>query len=151
MFIVIDKNRLARLIAITRDDRRPKERGENGPFLRIEAGGDSIRITGRQVEAIVPATVHEPGVLFLRVTLFRRLLRAMSAPGFIAIQANQDGIMFGDTRIAPNAVDMLLYVDPATAPLIHPAERDLEIIEEEVATDEPKPRAGPTDPGLFES
>ena len=150
MLFVIDKARLSRLLALTRDDRRPQDQGANGPFLRIEAGCDSIRITGQKVEATVPATVHEPGVLFLRVTLFRRLLRAMSAPGFIAIQANQDGIMFGDTRIAPNAVDMLLYVDPATAPMIHPAERDLETIEEEVATDEPKPRAGPTDPGLFE-
>lgn len=123
MFVVIDKARLSRLIAVTRDDRSPEGQGPDGPFFRIEASGQSLRLTGREVEVTVPATVHEPGVLFLRVTLFRQSLRRLPVKGFLAIQANGDGLMFGDTRLGPGAVDMLLYADPATAPAPHPAER----------------------------
>jgi len=124
MFVVIDKARLAHLIEVTRDDRRRADQGPNGPFYRIEASDQSLRLAGRRVEVTVSATVHEPGVLFLRVALFQRWLRMVPDAGFISIQANFDGLMFGDTRILPDAVDMLIYIDPATAPARHPAERD---------------------------
>ena len=124
MFVVIDKARLSRLIALTRDDRRPRDQGRDGPFYRIQAANDALRLSGRHVEATVPATIHEPGVLFLRVTLFRQMLRMLPEKGFVAIQANTEGIMFGDVRLSPEAVDMLLYSDPARAPEKHPAERD---------------------------
>lgn len=124
MFVVIDKARLGRLIAVTRDDRKPRSRAADGPYFRMEAAGDSLRLTGREVEVTVPATVHEPGVLFLRVTLFRRMLKALPERGFLSIQVNGDGVAFGDTRLSLNALDALLYPDPATAPERHPAERD---------------------------
>lgn len=59
----------------------------------------------------------------MRVTLFRQMLALLPEKGFIPILAAESGITFGDTRLAPLAVDMLLYADPATAPLLHPEER----------------------------
>lgn len=117
--------RLQRLIAITRDDRRKKDQGTDGPYFRIEASGQqTVRLSGRQVEVTVPATVHEPGVLFLKVTLFRRMLRALPERGFLAIQATGEGIMFGDVRLPLDCMEALLYPDAATAPERHPGERD---------------------------
>lgn len=123
VFVVIDKARLGPLIAVTRDDRKPLSRAADGPYFRMEASGDSLRLTGREVEVTVPATVHEPGVLFLRVTLFRRMLGALPERGFLSIQVNGDGLVFGDTQLSRNALEALLYPDPATAPERHPAER----------------------------
>lgn len=89
----------------------------------MEASGQSLKLSGREVEVTVSATVHEPGVVFLRVTLFRQMLALLPEKGFIPIVAAANGITFGDTRLTPLAVDMLLYADPATAPLLHPEER----------------------------
>lgn len=123
MLLVIDKARLQRLIAATRDDQRKADQGPNGPFYRMEASGQSLRLTGRKVEVAVSATVHEPGVVFLRVTLFRRFLALLPETGFVTIVAGENGLTFGDTRLSPSAVDMLLYPNPATAPKLHPEER----------------------------
>ena len=71
----------------------------------------------------VSATVHEPGVVFLRVTLFRQMLALLPEKGFIPIMAAENGITFGDTRLGCSVVDMLLYPDPDTAPMVHPEER----------------------------
>lgn len=123
MLFVIDKARLQRLIAVTRDDRTPRDKGKEGPFYRIQAFDNTLRLTGRAVEATVPATVHVPGVMFLRVTLFRQMLRMVPASGFIAIQAHRDGLTFADVTLAASNVDMLLYPDVASAPELHPTER----------------------------
>ena len=120
MFFVADKARLQRLIALTRDDRRPEQPGKAGPFFRIEASGAHLRLTGRQVEAEFPATVYEEGVLFLRVTLFRRALQLLPAADQIAIQVREDGVHVGDVTLPLDNNDMLLYLDPARAPLRHP-------------------------------
>lgn len=125
MFVVVDRSRFERLVAVTRDDRTRRLQARDQPFYRIEASGELIRLSGRQVEVTVPATVHEPGVLFLRVTIFRKALALLPDAGFLAIQANAEGISFGDTRLSPSTVDMLLYADPATAPMLHPEERGL--------------------------
>jgi hypothetical protein len=52
------------------------------------------------------------------------MLQALPEKGFVAIQANSAGILFGDVRLGPQSVDMLLYADPAAAPQTHPSERD---------------------------
>ena len=122
MFFVVDRPRLQRIIAITRDDRRPKQQGRHGPFFRIEANGDKLKLTGRNVEAEFPATVYEPGVLFLRVTVFRRLLQALTGTKELAIQVNGEGLFADNVRLSPDVGDMLLYVDPAKAPALHPDE-----------------------------
>ena len=124
MFFVIDKARLQRTISVARDDRRPAQQGDAGPFFRIEANGDQIKLTGREVEAKIPATVYEPGVLFLRVTLFRRLLRHTAETKSLALQAEQSGLHFGGVTMPLEPSNMLLYVDPAKAPARHPDEDD---------------------------
>ena len=63
MLFVVDKPRLQRIIAITRDDRRPKDQTNTGPFFRIEASGDHLRLTGHQVESKFPATALRNGKL----------------------------------------------------------------------------------------
>ncbi len=140
MFFVVDKARLQRLIALTRDDRSPGEQGKAGPFYRIEAGDGRLRLTGRQVEAEFPATVYEDGVLFLRVTLFRRALQLLPATEQIAIQVREDGLHVGDVTMPLDNNDMLLYLDPARAPKRHP---------EEVADDDPPAPKPPAQGTLF--
>jgi hypothetical protein len=122
VFFVVDKPRLQRLIAITRDDRRPDQQGKTGPYYRIEAREGRVRLTGREVEAEFPATVYEEGVLFLRVTLFRRLLASFTNTPTIAVQVREDGLHFGDVTMPLEGNDMLLYLDPARAPRVHPSE-----------------------------
>ncbi len=71
VFFVIDRPRLQRIISIVRGDRTPANQGANAPFLRFEASGNELSVLGLDVEATIPATVYEPGVLFLRATPFR--------------------------------------------------------------------------------
>lgn len=122
MFFVTDKPRLQRLIAISRDDRDAPSQSRGGPFYRIEASGDRLKLTGREVEAEFPATVYEPGVLFLRVTLFRRALSMVTGEKTIAIQVGVDGVLIDNMRLPLETNDMLLYPDPAKAPQWHPSE-----------------------------
>lgn len=122
MFFVIDKARLKRVIAIVRDDRTKGQQGSQGPFLRLEASGDKLKITGRAVEGEFPATVYEPGVLFLRVTKFRLALGMIDRDKTLAIQVHQDGLLVDNMRFPLESNDMLLYLDPAKAPEVHPNE-----------------------------
>jgi len=124
MFFVTDCARLERPINLARDDRRKADQTDRGPYFRIEASaGGRLRLTGRQVEAAIPATVYEPGVLFLRVTVFRLLLTTMRDEKTLAVQVNAEGLSVENVRLSLDAGDMLLYPDPAMAPAIHPAER----------------------------
>lgn len=122
MLFVVDKPRLQRIIAITRDDRRPKDQTNAGPFFRIEASGDHLRLTGHQVEAKFPATVYDPGVAFLRVTMFRRALKLVTDTPTVTIQIRGDGIDIENMHLPVEGSDLLLYLDPAKAPLKHPDE-----------------------------
>ena len=122
MQFTVDKPRLQRMIAIVRDDRRPKKDETTEPFVRIEARSDGmLKLSGPWVEAEFPATVHEPGVLFLRITLFRRLLKTFSVRN-MTFQANQNGLTFGDVRYPLESANMLFYPDPDQAPERHPAD-----------------------------
>ena len=122
MLFVVDKPRLQRIIAITRDDRRPKDQTNAGPFFRIEASGDHLCLTGHNVEAKFPATVYDPGVAFLRVTLFRRALHLVTDTPTVTIQIRGDGIDIENMHLPVESCDLLLYLDPAKAPLRHPDE-----------------------------
>src|SRR5215212_2396180 len=124
MFFVVDRPRLQRIIAITRDDRRSDQQGRAGPFYRIEARGERLKLTGRELEAEFPATVYEPGVLFLGVTTFRRALQLLTGMKTLAIQVNKDGVLLDNIQLALGVGDMLLYVDPTKAPERHPDETD---------------------------
>jgi hypothetical protein len=88
----------------------------------MEAKDGHLMLTGREVEATIPATVYEPGVLFLRITDFRLLLGEMREHKMITVQANQDGLLLDNARFDLASNDMLLYLDPARAPMMHPSE-----------------------------
>ena len=123
MFFVVDRARMERMINLTRDDRRKAEQTGCGPYFRIEASADGcLRLSGREAEATFPATVYEPGVLFLRVTVFRLLLTTMRDEKTLAVQVNAGGLVVENVTLSLEAGDMLLYPDPAPAPAKHPAE-----------------------------
>jgi len=121
MLFVIDKPEFQRIIAIVRDDRTKKSRGLAGPFLRLEAKEDYVKFDGLQVSAKIPATVYEPGVLFLNVTLFRKLLQTFKGEKFLTIQVTADELLIGYVRLPLESNEMLLYADPDQAPQVHPA------------------------------
>ena len=93
LLFVIDKPQFQRVIAIVRDDRRKEDQGLAGPFLRLEARDDYVKLDGLEVSGKIPATVYEPGVLFLKATLFRRLLRTFKGEKFLTIQVAADELL----------------------------------------------------------
>jgi len=129
MFFVIDKPQFQRVIAIVRDDRRKEDQGLTGPFLRLEARDTYVKLDGLEVSGRIPATVYEPGVLFLKATLFRRLLATFKGEKFLTIQVTADALLMGYVRLPLESNEMLLYVNPDRAPQVHPA----------VAVPEPSP------------
>ena len=82
MFFVVDKSMLQWNLSIVRDDRTKKTLGQAGPFMRLEANDDYLKLDGQEVSAKIPATVYEPGVLFLKITVFRRLLKTITGQPF---------------------------------------------------------------------
>ena len=120
MLFVIDKPQFQRIIAIVRDDRRKEDQGLAGPFLRLEARDDCLKIEGLEVSAKIPATVYDPGVLFLKATLFRRLLRTFKGEKFLTIQVTGDELLLGYVRMPLESNEMLLYPNPDQAPPVHP-------------------------------
>ena len=127
MFFVVDKPRLKTMLSIVREDHHPRRGPEGGPFLRLEAKDGSLTISGDSVEIEMPATVYEPGVLFLRTTRFRRMLNAIDikilGTRHLTFQINQDGMVFADVRFGFDVLDMLLYLNPMQAPKRHPGDR----------------------------
>lgn len=142
MLFVIDKPRLQRIIAIVRDDRSPLAQWASGPFMRMEARDDYLKLDGLEVSATIPATVYEPGVLFLRITRFRRLLRTITGQKTITIQVNRDGLLVDNVTLPLETNDMLLYPSPAQAPLRHP--------EQVESSDSPDGREKKTEPTLWD-
>ena len=93
MLFVINKRSLGTAISVVRDDRRKKTQGFAGPFLRIEASSDSIQLDGLSASASIPATIYEEGVLFLKVTAFRRLLRSIVGDKFVTIHVTDETVL----------------------------------------------------------
>lgn len=116
MFFVVDKPRLQRMIAIVREDKAPRKQGFNVPFLCLKAIGNELTVSGGKISATFPATVYEQGVLFLRITLFRRLIRTFRGEKFLAFQVTEEGLRFGNVLMPFKGSDMILYPDPDTAP-----------------------------------
>ena len=123
MFFVIDKPGFQRVLSIVRDDRTKEDQGLRGPFLRMEAKDDYVKLDGETVSGKVAATVYEPGVLFLKVTLFRRLLRTIKGQKFLSIQVTADELIMDRIRMRLESNEMLLYADPEQAPEVHPSAR----------------------------
>ncbi len=115
MLFVVDRPRLLRMIAIVRDDRPPRP-GQSAPLVRIAAKDDTVTVSGERASATFPATVYECGVLFLRPTLFRRLVRTFAGEKFFTFQVTQEGLLFGDVRMPFEKSDMVYYPNPDDAP-----------------------------------
>ena len=98
MLFVVDKPRLQRIISIVRDDRTSETQADDGPFLRLEANDDRLKLSGKLVEADFPATDYKPGGLFLRLTLFRRLIKTITFKQllvhYMTFQVKSDGLSF---------------------------------------------------------
>ena len=122
MLFVIDKLKFQRAISIVRDDRTKRTQGPAGPFMRLEANDEHVRIDGVKASAKIPATVYEPGVLFLKVTVVRRLLGTITGDKFLTIQVMADGLIMDKARLPFESNDMLLYLNPEQAPLQHPSD-----------------------------
>ncbi len=121
MFFVIDKPGLERVLSIVRDDRTKEDQGPGGPFMRLEAKDDYVKVDGLTASGKFAATVYEPGVLFLKVTLFRRLLRSIKGQKFLSIQVTADELVMDRIRMPLESNEMLLYADPDQAPKVHPS------------------------------
>jgi len=119
MFLVIDKPQFQRVLSIVRDDRRKVDQGLTGPFLRLEARDDYVKLDGLEVSGKIPATVYEPGVLFLKATLFRRLLSTLKGEKFLTIQVTGDELLMGYVRLPLELNEMLLYPNPDQATPVH--------------------------------
>lgn len=121
MLFVVDKPEFQRTIAIVRDDRTKKTQGSSGPFMRMEVHDSCLKLDGLEASATIPATVYEPGVLFLKVTVLRRLLQTIKGEKFLTIQVTADELLLDRVRLPLESNDMLLYADTTTAPQKHPS------------------------------
>ncbi len=121
MLFVVNKSRFQRMISIVRDDKTPKQKV---PFLRIAAIGDSVTLSGREMSASFPATVYDEGVLFIRTTYFRQLLRETRInEDFITFQVTYDGLHFAGIQLSFNGTDLVLFPNPADAPQNWPPDK----------------------------
>jgi len=120
MFFVVDKPRLQRIISIAREDRSRRKDAET-PFLRLKAENTKLTISGGGcVTATFPATIYQPGELFIRTTKFRRLVRSFKNEKFLTFHVAEDGLHFGDVLMPFEGSDMVLYPNPADAPEMWP-------------------------------
>jgi hypothetical protein len=120
VLFVVNKPEFEHAISVARDDRRKDIQGRAGPFIRLEAKDDYVEVEGLEASARIPATVYESGVLFLKVTVFRRLLRTIKGEPFLTIQATTNELIIDKAHLPFEANDMLLYADPERAPQTHP-------------------------------
>lgn len=127
MFYVVNKVQLERAIGILREDRKRKRQGLKGPWLRMEASDRGQLILATRLEdASMPATVYEPGVLFLKVTAFRRLLHSIEGQQQVTIQVNERGLLMDNIEMPFKANCFMLYENPASAPRICPLDKGAE-------------------------
>lgn len=115
MLFVVDRPRLLRMVAIVRDHTRP-HRGQSAPLVRIAVKDDTVTVSGERGSATFPATVYEPGVLFVPPAYFRRLMRTFAGEKFFTLQMTRDGLLVGNVRLPFVDSDMAYFADPDTAP-----------------------------------
>jgi DNA polymerase III sliding clamp (beta) subunit (PCNA family) len=121
MLFVVDKSRFQKFISIVREDRKRSQQISVSPYLRIRADKDEVEVSSSDTSAFIKATVYEPGVLFIRTTLFRRVLRAtVINEEFITFQVDKDALVFADVRMKFETNDMVLYMNPDEAPPTYP-------------------------------
>ncbi len=131
MFFIVNRKRFRDALKLTRDDRSKASSRQHGPYYRIEARqepaepagkGGRLRLTGQKGEAVIPATVYETGVLFIKLTLFREIVDFLKGQRTLAVQVNGEGLHINAVSMPLESNGMLLYVDPDRAPEKHPEE-----------------------------
>ena len=121
MFFVFNKAKLQRIISIVREDKKPNIQEEKIPYLRIEAFNEKLTVSSSEASATFPCTVYETGVLFIKTTNFRKVLKATKIEGdFLSFQVTNDGLIFADVHYDFAQLNMVLYPNPSDAPEIWP-------------------------------
>jgi len=110
------------MIHLVRDDKNVSSLGAESPFLRIAATGDQLTVAGGKVKATFPATVYEAGVIFIRTTVFRRLLNTFTDEKFLTLQIDKEGLRMGNVFVSFEVVDLMLFPNVEQAPHKWPAE-----------------------------
>ena len=117
MFFVVDKTRLQRMISLVREDKTPEKQGDETPFLRLKALQNELTISSSVESATLPATVYEPGVLFIRTTKFCRVLNMASVKEqFITFQFTEEGLRFCDALLPFDTENMAYFSDTTQSP-----------------------------------
>lgn len=121
MLVEVNRAVLLKMLNVARDDRgRP---WQESPYLRIQADGDEITLSGFETEALFEATVREPGVLFIRAGKFRQLVGSLKKVEIVTVKCDANELAFDDVRVQPCEF-WLSYPDPATAPRLHPSDSE---------------------------
>ena len=124
MHIVFDKNRLERVLPIVWN-RGPA--AKKARFLRLDAHQGELTISGLAAEAVIPAVVGEPGVLFIRATLLRSLLEGFAGEGTLDCRVTEEAFLLGDLRLPMNPKSLVYFPDRAKAPCTLPGTERLKV------------------------
>lgn len=116
MFFVIDSLYLHQITSLAGSDCSSDTLDADAPFVRLAALNSELTVASTKNHATIPATVWEPGVLFIEPAAFHRLLEAVKRENHFAVQATDKELRIGNVRLVyePNA--MQLFPDPAAAP-----------------------------------
>jgi hypothetical protein len=112
MFFVLDKPRLQRFLAIVRRGGGAGEPRTDALFIRLEAQGNEVAISTATASATLPATVYDPGVLFLRTATLSRLLLGIKGQKQLAFQVTGEALHVDNVRMPLVPADMTLFLDP---------------------------------------
>ena len=124
MHIVLNRRRLERVFTVVRN------RGaaaKAAPFLRLDAHQGELTISGLVVQAVIPAVVEEPGVLFIRATLLRSLLKAFAGEKSLVCRVTEKAFLLGNLRLPMNPKSLIYFPDRAKAPRILPGSEPVEV------------------------
>ena len=124
MHIVLDRRRLERVLPVVRN-RGPA--AKKARFLRLDAHQGELTISGLAAEAVIPAVVEEPGVLFIRATLLRSLLEGFAGEGTLDCRVTEDAFLLGNLRLPMNPKSLVYFPDWAKAPRILPGAERLKV------------------------
>jgi len=120
MKVIVERVLFFNTIKLTTDKRDRRKWLYDTSFIRMEANADRLKLTGRTVEADIPAAVFVPGVSFIRARSFYKAVQLAPKDKELHLDVKLDGIHIGDVTMPWEAGDALLYVDPAKAPARHP-------------------------------
>ena len=123
MHMMLDKRRLERVLPIVRDRGPAAYRAQ---FLRLEALNGELMVSGLAAEAVIPAIVEEPGVLFIRVKLLRSLVEGYERKT-LDCRVTEEAFMLGSVRLPMKRKSLVYFSDPAKAPRVLPNAESLKV------------------------